>query len=511
MNGIEDFIKKIIEEAKLQTKNTFEEKVYKDEPIITTASRLKTYMPEKYAEMKRIAGEQNGYLSLSRIFLNQARFMADFEDDYDVKCPFTCYYPTYRMMNDDQLRCYFSWRSKIRRGQIERVSLSYAFVYIYELLALVGADGPADAFCKLKAFSDTYGEIEPDIGPYIDRWSEDFVVYYALSSELLSDCPSYKNSRATEILEAMPGDDELFGALTALSSYNIERSKLFKQYPEETKALMCQVWRDFSAYCEKKKMRPLVQRFFGVVSWHPYDMFDGAVFCDVNKNEDVFYAAGETYKYRRLNGRWYRYSYYSPDKKNRPLGNVMKFADSKLREKHGIAPLKADGTKVLSDIVDKAIEKTEKEAAEKERRTVRVDFSALEQIRKASVKTRESLLTDEEREEGVQVNTDSEEALIETYRTADDEESIEDENGETTADENSYSLTEAELQIIKSILHGENAEASARKYGVILSVAVESINEKLFDAVCDNVIFFDADTPTAEEYYEDFLKGLINE
>ena len=67
MSGIDDFIKKIIEEAKLHTKNSFEEKVYKDEPIITTASRLKTYMPEKYAEMKKIAQGQNGYRN-SRTF-----------------------------------------------------------------------------------------------------------------------------------------------------------------------------------------------------------------------------------------------------------------------------------------------------------------------------------------------------------------------------------------------------------------------------------------------------------
>lgn len=42
--------------------------------------------------------------------------MEDFEDDYDGDAPFSMYYPCYQMMGYEQLRTYFSWRSKVRKG-----------------------------------------------------------------------------------------------------------------------------------------------------------------------------------------------------------------------------------------------------------------------------------------------------------------------------------------------------------------------------------------------------------
>ena len=59
------------------------------------------------------------------IFCKQGKFMEDFEDDFDYRGEFVRYFPTYQAMNDAQLRGYFSWRTRIRRGEINRTSLSH--------------------------------------------------------------------------------------------------------------------------------------------------------------------------------------------------------------------------------------------------------------------------------------------------------------------------------------------------------------------------------------------------
>ena len=73
-------------------------------------------------------------------FYVQARFMADYEDNYAEYFAFKRFYPTYHDMNIGQLRSYFTWRSKLRKGDYQKTSTSYAFVYLYELLNNVGVN-----------------------------------------------------------------------------------------------------------------------------------------------------------------------------------------------------------------------------------------------------------------------------------------------------------------------------------------------------------------------------------
>ncbi len=149
--------------------------------------------------------------------------MEDYEDDYDYSGDFTCYYPTYRSMNTKQLRGYFSWRTKTRKGDIRKTSLSFAFVYIYELLHLVGVGSAEEGFEKLSEFGKVYGGIDSRITPYVSRWLRDFAVYYDLDKALFG---TVYDTSAEEALMTVYNynkitDDELFGAVSVLSSYNI--------------------------------------------------------------------------------------------------------------------------------------------------------------------------------------------------------------------------------------------------------------------------------------------------
>ncbi len=64
--------------------------------------------------------------------------MADYEDDFPYEGEFKSYFPTYESMTNPQLRGYFTWRTHVRGGTVERTSTSFAYVYLYELINGIG-------------------------------------------------------------------------------------------------------------------------------------------------------------------------------------------------------------------------------------------------------------------------------------------------------------------------------------------------------------------------------------
>ena len=106
-----------IEEAEAQLRAP-EAPVYRDVPILHTAAQMANYTPPKIREMRSIARDYDVYhQAASMIFYTQAKFMEDFEDDYPRQVSFYQYLPTYQSMNTEQLRAYFTWRTRIRRGE----------------------------------------------------------------------------------------------------------------------------------------------------------------------------------------------------------------------------------------------------------------------------------------------------------------------------------------------------------------------------------------------------------
>lgn len=188
MADTKEIISKIMEDLRQKNSRNFSEKIYTDQPILIPASKMKNFTPPKYREMKAIARSYHSLdMSTAEIFYKQAKFMEAFEDDYEYYGDFVRYYPTYRDMNDDQLRGYFSWRTKIRHRQYDPAPLAFAFVYIYELLNGVGSTDPKDGFVKLQDFRENFGKIDNRIENYMKLWLNDFAVYYDLDPELIAD------------------------------------------------------------------------------------------------------------------------------------------------------------------------------------------------------------------------------------------------------------------------------------------------------------------------------------
>ena len=109
--------------------------------------------------------------------------MQDYEDDVPWEGSFDHYYPTYHDMNTRQLRGYFTWRARLRRGDVQPIPTSAAYLYIYELLNGVGADTPEACLQKMREFMTAYldaGFGDSRMRKNLRRWMLEFAVLHDL-------------------------------------------------------------------------------------------------------------------------------------------------------------------------------------------------------------------------------------------------------------------------------------------------------------------------------------------
>jgi hypothetical protein len=108
---------------------------YKSIPIpvaktVTSANR------ERISRMLRIKSTRPSYMKYNRskdeeLFYRQAKFMQDYQDDYPKSVMFNISQPVYADMSIEQLRCYFTWRTKTRNAVIEKTQNAYVFLYAF--------------------------------------------------------------------------------------------------------------------------------------------------------------------------------------------------------------------------------------------------------------------------------------------------------------------------------------------------------------------------------------------
>jgi len=167
----------------------------------------------------------------AHIFYLQALHMKDFEDDYGEIRPFSSYFPFYQQMSHEQLRTYFTWRTQVRLGDVRHVPLSYAFVYVYELLHNVGVADHAEGLDRLLWFAGEFAGHDPTVERYVLRWIPDYRVYYGVYGDTGGAAPKAVGAgRAVahgDVVALPPCGPDAFGAYAYLSGYDMAKSPLF--------------------------------------------------------------------------------------------------------------------------------------------------------------------------------------------------------------------------------------------------------------------------------------------
>ncbi len=428
--------------------------------------------------------------SRESIFIKQGKLLAAYEDDYVYDRRVTHYFPTYQSLTNPELRGYFSWRTKLRRGNLQKTSLTYAFLYIYELLNQIGVADPMDGYRKLTEFRDAYGALDEGILPYLNLWLMDYVVYYNLDAGLLADDPQVRFNRGVAVLDSIQSrdDEEVIRAVKQLSPKWLERSKFYREYREDCDTVIVRVLRRMSAHYNARCKKTMVEQYFGSFSQYRVILFDAAVFHERQVEGSRQYKVDENYIYRCRNGLWSVQKYNCLPHSNGKLGDVLKAIDGVMRECYGYGrPIqyKLDTKWILKIIQEESRNLlTEKKAAEEEKITI--DYSRLARIRDDAAVTRDRLMVEEEAEE--------EAPPAQTPAPAEEPEDT--------------SLTRDEYRLLQSLLYGRDY-GWVRSSGLMLSVLVDGINDKLYDTFSDSVLLGDDPPELIEDYIAD-LKEMIH-
>lgn len=424
--------------------------------------------------------------SRESIFIKQGKLLAAYEDDYVYDRRVTHYFPTYQSLTNPELRGYFSWRTKLRRGNLQKTSLTYAFLYIYELLNQIGVTDPMDGYRKLKEFRDAYGALDDGILPYLNLWLMDYVVYYNLDAGLLADTPQVRFNRGIAVLDSIRsrGDEEVIRAVKQLSPKWLERSKFYREYREDCDTVIVRVLRRMSAHYNARCKKTMVEQYFGSFSQYRVILFDAAVFHERQVEGSRQYKVDENYIYRCRNGLWSVQKYNCLPHSNGKLGDVLKAIDGVMRECYDYGrPIQYKlETKWIIKIIQEEAQNllAEKKAAEEKKITI--DYSRLARIRSDAAVTRDRLMVEEEA------------PPAQTPAPAEEPEDT--------------PLTKDEYRLLQSLLYGRDY-GWVRSSGLMLSVLVDGINDKLYDTFSDSVLLGDDPPELIEDYIAD-LKEMIH-
>lgn len=468
--------------------------VFSDEAI---RPRAVPQPAEKLPPMLRAARAleiSGGHIWQSResIFVKQARLLASYVDEYDFQGTVRCYYPTYQSLSDRELRGYFSWRTKLRRGDVRKTSLSFAFLYIYELINQAGGGTPLEGYEKLLDFRDAYGRIDGGILPYMETWLTDYVVYYDLDPALLAGSPQVLRDNRLSVLDHAADEppEKILDAVQAFSRQYLERSKFHSGHGEDMDAVIVRVLRRMSGHYAARCKKSMVDHYFGGLERFDKRPFASAVFSDPLRRRNYEYALDQQCTYRCENGAWSVWKRGHSPRSDNALGALVKTIDSMMRDAFGYRrPVKAEvETKWIVRIIGEEIQGLLAEKRTPEVIKIAIDFARLAQIRQDAEITRDKLIVDEERDAPEEPPQPEQAPVLSSPAPVPD-----------------IPLEPAEYRLIHCLLYGGDLDW-VRAGGLMLSVLTDAVNEKLYDFFSDSVL---EDGPQIVEDYIQDLKEMV--
>ena len=500
------------------------------------------------------------------IFYKQGIFMKDFTDDYAGNRPFSVYFPSYQMMGYEQLRTYFTWRTEVRKGNVADISLSYGFLYIYELLANIGVRDPEDGLNQLMSFWMAFSAYNKSMDKYVLRWLKDYHIYYELPHSFKEFIDA---NNLTKHYPNMVDTDDSFDLLCSLSRYDVRKSIFFT---DDNVNLIKDCFRfvidelrlvfedngidyDESIFQPTKKMSP----------WKP---FKDALFYPWLKQSNRRVVLSGKEMYICDNNKWYFNTTITSANSRQLIGYIMKQMEVALRKvtkykyklsadintisHEAVIKLSKAGLS-LEAIINDSVERFYKEET---KTVVIVDQEALTRIRQEVLITQEKLYVPEQDKPYIPIAS----VQNDTYATDEPEQDNAYDPYIPVQEEKSYvpvapihetphvpiisvqqtldftntffpdstysspddshmtpildvwdnlknSLTQVETEALSVVLLGElDLKKYADQCGIMLEVLVDGINEKAMDLIGDNLL--DDEFVLYDDYKEE-VKELI--
>ncbi len=499
---------------------------------------------EIFNQMRNIARENRSYRfnstrfydkrvqeENSRIFYKQGIFMADFIDEYDKVTPYSSYFPDYQTMGYEQLRTYFTWRTKVKQGDIENISLSYAFLYLYELIGNIGVENPEDGVERIVSFWNVFRVYDQSIDKYVLKWLKDYHIYYELpwsfqefieKNGLEDYYPNLDNTRTR------------FKLYVSISKYDIRKSSFYtenenlveKCFDFVTDRLMC-IFKEAHIDFEDYIFQPVKNSSV----WTP---FQSALFYPVLAQRDRRVVLSEKEIYTCSTGKWIFSSTITTGSGKQLVGYCLKQMESTLRRLTGYRHKLTAGKNMMGDLTTEELdrkgidlEKAVTEAVEEFYReatktVVKVDAEALDKIRREAFVTQEKLTVPEE-DIFSYAKLYSPAEMIQKQSEKDDPEQSQKQDWNQNSGNESYhsggiqddiweelwsALTQTEQEALMLALSGEgDIRKFADEHGVMFEVLLDGINEKAVDTTGDGIL---DEEFTVYDDYSDQIKDMVS-
>ena len=473
---------------------------------------------ERFYQMRDIVSKSPFTLDNSGLFYRQAKFMENFSDEYSGNEPFSMYYPYYQHMGYEQLRTYFSWRAKVRSGEYQRVSLSYVFLYIYELLSNIGVNSAADGLDKLMTVWNTYRGDESALDQYLPQWLKDYHIYYELPNGFAEFVSEHGLQRHyPELILTDANTENSLTLWNAMSDYDVTKSKFWGAgYDLLLSNCFSAVLRAVEALCTRRHIRLedlLIYNICEAALWRP---FQRALFYPWLWQPDRWVEMPGREVYYCENNVWTADIPILYSDRNGLAGYIIKKVESCLRQavkykynikiggdyrffrrlkKSDISPMELDQT------IEKAVADFYRDLT---RTVVTVDHGNLARIRIEALTTMDKLLVPDEETLPLTV-------VAPTAQNVTPEQSAE--LSRSRADgwgAFSDALSDTERKALSMISRGSvNLKAFADEHGVMLEVLADSINEKATDHIGDSILEMDECITIFDEYKEKVAEAVM--
>ena len=290
-------------------------------------------------------------------------------------------------------------------------------------------------------------------------------------------------------------DGEIFRALLTLAGSKLSRSPAAQS--EEGQRLFARVWR-LAAAKERQEGKTLFTLCFGGCRSHRWDPLANALYYWRKRPAAAAYELNEVRTYTFNGGIWTEKCYQERSFDKKLLDGLLHETDRQLRLYLDLGRRLQEKPEEAwaSEYVEAVIEEDRQARAEAERKKVVIDLSGLERIRRDALETRDSLLTEEDLREAEEREAEPPPAPTEA------ETGPSPEAPETPLDRE-------QRELLTLLVRGEPVKGWLAERRWMPTVAVDAINEALYDEIGDSALECDGDEITlAEDYREDILRIL---
>lgn len=472
------------------------------------AEKSKPVIPEGIKQMQ----EAYDYLAIPRResnFYRQGMLMANYEDDFAQMVPINKQRPVYHDLTVDQLRSYFSWRTKFRQGKYKPASAAYVYLLASELVCQIGVKDKADGLRQLRLlFAKCAEQKDISIGWQQKHILQNYLVYYGFPLEEIRpdfDDELMRGEVYHNLLSGEASGQELYQAICCLSAYLPKNNPLLKKEPEKFYELLAQVW-------QKVRLNPyqLLKLLVGEKTTLPVEMFADTVFFSLDPVKDAEIILAPGLVYRCQGGQWSNEVYWPSSRQRQLLANFMHEFDRLSRQsfKQGRALKEKELPPAFKQAIMQGIADYQEILAERARPKVKINMASLDQIRADAAETKESLLTEEERQlEAEEAEKNTSESNKQASKSSVAEEKMANDIDESAASD--LGLDENEEQLLLALFSGQPYQDFLRQRHLLLSVVVDQINEKIFDEIGDAVIDCDGQKAKIVEDYRSDLADLL--